>query len=87
MELTLQLDSYLNSEERRRILAVHDRILSIIPEMRGAEIPEEAKVADVSQSIDTLFAEYYAAEHQGSEPPQVLTELFREVLSTAEEES
>ncbi|MDZ7794176.1 MAG: exonuclease SbcCD subunit D [Spirochaetia bacterium] len=87
VELTLQLDSYLSSEERRRIFAAHDRILSIIPEIRGAEMSEEAKVADVSQSIDTLFAAYYAAEHQGSEPPKALTELFREVLSTAEEES
>jgi exonuclease SbcD len=87
VELTLQLDSYLSSEERRRILAVHDRILSIIPEIRGAEMHEETKVADVSQSIDTLFAEYYAAEHQGSEPPKALTELFREVLSAAKEES
>lgn len=87
VELTLQLDSYLSSEERRRIFAVHDRILSIIPEIRGAEPTEETKLADVSQSIDILFAEYYAAEHQGSKPPEVLTELFREVLSAAEEES
>ncbi len=87
VELTLQLDSYLSSEERRRIFAAHDRILSIIPEIRGAEMHEESKVADVSQSIDTLFSEYYAAEHQGSEPPKALTELFREVLSTAREES
>ncbi|MCF7914010.1 MAG: exonuclease SbcCD subunit D [Spirochaetaceae bacterium] len=86
VELTLQLDNYLSSEERRRIFAAHDRILSIIPEIRGAEMHEEAKVVDVSQSIDTLFAEYYAAEHQGSAPPKELTELFREVLSAAKDE-
>ena len=87
VELTLQLDSYLSSEDRRRIFAAHDRILSIIPEIRGAEMDEGAKVADVSQSIDTLFAEYYAAEHQGSAPPKELTELFREVLSAAKDEN
>ena len=87
VELTLQLNSYLSSEERRRIFAAHDRILSIIPEIRGAEMHEEVKVADVSQSIDTLFAEYYAAEHQGSAPPKKLAELFREVLSAAKDEN
>jgi len=87
VELTLKLDTYLSSEDRRRLYGAHERILSIIPEIEGAELQETGKIADVNQSIDTLFSEYYASEHQGSLPSKEILELFKEVLSISEDYS
>lgn len=87
IELTLKLNTYLSSENRRRLYAVHERILSIIPEIEGAGLQETGKFADVNQSIDTLFSEYYASEHQGSLPSQEILKLFKEILHTAEDYS
>ena len=81
VELTLKLDNYLSSEDRRRIYTAHQRILSIVPEISGAEDFEGRQPADISKSIEKLFKEYYASEHQGIPPAQELTDLFREVLS------
>ncbi len=86
VELTLKLETYLSSEDRRRIYATHERILSIIPEVEGAEPLGGEKIADINQSIETLFSEYYASTHQGAEPSGELLELFKEVLHTAGEE-
>ena len=83
VELTLTLDNYLSSEDRRRIYAAHERILSIVPEISGAEVFEGRQPADISKSIEKLFTEYYASEHGGIPPAPELTDLFREVLNTA----
>lgn len=83
VELTLKLDNYLSSEDRRRVYAAHERILSIVPEISGAEDFEGRQPADISKSIEKLFAEYYASEHRGIPPAPELTDLFKEVLNTA----
>ena len=87
VELTLALDSYLSSEDRRRIYSVHERILSIIPEVQGTEPSGDEKIADISQSIETLFSEYFASMHQGVEPSGELMDLFKEVLDATGDES
>ncbi|MFW6360349.1 MAG: metallophosphoesterase family protein [Spirochaetota bacterium] len=84
VELTLKLEDYLSSEDRRKIYAAHERILSIIPEIAAADPAADRRPADISKSIEELFSDYYANEHQGARPPQQLTELFREVLSSTE---
>ncbi len=84
VELTLELEDYLSSEDRRKIYAAHEHILSIIPEITAADLAESRQPADIHKSIEQLFSDYYASEHQGARPPQELTDLFREVLSTTE---
>ncbi len=84
VELTLSLEDYLSSEDRRRIYAAHEKILSIIPEISAAEEAVERGPADISKSIEELFAEYYASAHQGARPSEDLQDLFKEVLSSEE---
>ena len=84
VELNLKLENYLSSEDRRRINAAHERILSIIPEIAAADPEVGREPADIHKPIEDLFCDYYASEHQGARPPQELTDLFREVLSSSE---
>ena len=84
VELTLKLQDYLSSEDRRRIFSAHEKILSIIPEIATAEESAEREPADISKSIEELFSEYYASAYQGAHPSKGLQDLFKEVLSSVE---
>lgn len=86
-EITLQTTTYLTSEERRQLQQAHESLVTIIPDVRDVEEIEEESVPaiDLTQSIETLFANYFKNKNKGQEPNERLQHLFKEILATQPE--
>ncbi|GAB3539068.1 metallophosphoesterase family protein [Spirosoma fluminis] len=87
-EITLQTPTYLTSEERRQLQQAHESLVTIIPDVRDtAEDTEEesAPAIDLTQSIETLFGNYFKNKNKGQEPNERLQQLFKEILATEPE--
>lgn len=86
-EITMQTSTYLTSDERRQLQQAHPSLVSIIPDVRDVEETEQevAAAIDLTQSMETLFANYFKNKNKGQEPNERLRHLFREILSTESE--
>ena len=86
-EITLQTPTYLTSDERRQLQQAHESLVTIIPDVREVEeVEQEATPAiDLTQSMETLFTNYFKNKNKGQEPNERLRQLFREILSTESE--
>ena len=86
-EITLQTTAYLTSEERRQLQQAHDSLVTIIPDVREQDKPEQltSPAVDLTQGIETLFVNYFKNRNKGQEPNERLQQLFREVLATEPE--
>lgn len=87
VEMTLELDDYLSSKDRRSLYESHPRLLTLIPEVSSVPQSDERGAADLDRPIEELFADYFAAGHEGNKPPDEIMGLFHEVLANSEEEA
>jgi len=85
VEMTLELEDYLSSKERRSLYESHPRLLTLIPEVSSVPQPDERGAADLDRPIEELFADYFAIAHEGNRPPDEIMGLFHEVLASREE--
>lgn len=79
VELTIVSDSYLKTEDRRRLQEAHQGIIHIRPEIKNAEndMGDTSKV-DLNKTISDLFIDYFKYK-KGQEPNEDLMNLFREL--------
>jgi exonuclease SbcD len=86
-EITLQTPTYLTSEERRELQQAHESLVTIIPDVRDVELPEQetTQTIDLTQSMESLFADYFKSKNKGQEPNDRLQLLFKEILATESE--
>ncbi|MVM36306.1 exonuclease subunit SbcD [Spirosoma sp. HMF4905] len=86
-EITLQTTTYLTSEERRQLQQAHESLVTIIPDVRPVDEPEQeaTPAIDLTQSMETLFTNYFKNRNKGQEPNGRLQQLFREILATEPE--
>jgi DNA repair protein SbcD/Mre11 len=82
VELTMATETYLTAEERKRLYATHEGIVSLIPDVKNRnEWSGSAKhIIDLSKSMEELFSEYFK-HAKGQEPNGNILKLFKEVLS------
>lgn len=86
VELTIATETYLTSKERKQLLDAHDGVVTIIPEIKNADLLDDthSKRIDLTRNIEDLFIDYFETRH-GQKPNRRLLDLFREVLSEEEE--
>ncbi len=86
VELSITTDDYLSSADRKRMSAVHEGIVAIIPTVRNQQAAESGQqaMADLSKSMVELFRDYFKSRHGGQEPGENLLELFREIRGEEE---
>ncbi len=86
-EITMQTATYLTSEERRQLQQAHTSLVTIIPDVRDVEMPEQESVPtiDLTKSMNTLFTDYFKSKNKGQEPNERLQQLFKEILATESE--
>jgi exonuclease SbcD len=85
VELTLISDTFVTAEDRRRLNAMHQGIISIIPQLgKDPEIARAGIRIDLSKTTEQLFLEYFE-KSRGQKPNDQLLDLFNEIL--AEEET
>lgn len=83
-EITMQTTTYLTSDERRQLQQAHSSLVTIIPDVRKIDEPEEkaTPAIDLTQGMNALFTNYFKAKHKGQEPNERLQNLFAEILAT-----
>jgi len=82
VEMTIELDTYLSSKDRKRLYESHSRLLTLVPELASVvQEKEDGAQIDITRPIQELFGAYFEAKHGGSPPPEDLVELFNEVLA------
>lgn len=86
VELTMVTDTYLTAQERKQLSAAHDRIVTIIPEVKNASglVSENKKSIDLTKTMEELFVDYFRHE-KGQEPNEELYKLFTEILAEGDE--
>lgn len=86
VELTLVTDNYLSGADRRRLQDIHEGIVAIIPEIKGAKPEEPGSSSNAIQlkNLQELFTDYFRNK-KGQEPDSAILELFNEINATEEE--
>jgi len=81
VELTMQTDSFISGQDRKRLQEAHPRIIGPIPEFVGAteEGGHSQTRIDLSQSREELFEAYFL-EKKGVPPGAEMMELFAEII-------
>ncbi|MCH8557201.1 MAG: exonuclease subunit SbcD [Balneolia bacterium] len=81
IELSLITEDYLSSSDRKKLMTIHDGIVTIIPTVTGQDQGGEpaAGAIDIAKPMDELFADYFKSKNGGQSPGENLLELFREI--------
>lgn len=88
VELTMATETFLTAEDRRRLYASHDGIVSLIPEVKNASqfwCPPTHHI-DLAQNMENLFIDYFT-HSKGQAPDETILSLFKEALASDEENS
>lgn len=81
VELTLESDDYLKSEDLKRLRKAHHEIVHIIPIVRNDNIlNSNTKQINLNQDITALFSDYFKYA-KGQAPNEEIIELFKEVIN------
>ena len=81
VELTLESDDYLKSEDLKRLRNAHHEIVHIIPIVSNDNIlNSNTKQINLNQDITALFSDYFKYA-KGQAPNEEIIELFKEVIN------
>ena len=80
VELTLESETFLTAEERKRIYQTHHGIVHLIPKIRNQEFNEnELRTVNLNQDIQSLFKDYFKSKNNGQEANEDLIDMFNEI--------
>jgi DNA repair protein SbcD/Mre11 len=81
VELTIETDTFLKAEERKRIQQAHDGIIHLIPKIKSiADGSENTYKAVEIKEVVPLFIDYFKSENGGIEPNDEIMSLFKEIM-------
>ncbi len=81
VEITIVSDSYIKTEDRRRLQEAHKGIINIKPEIKNAQSDDEKSTkVDLDKPINDLFIDYFKYK-KGQAPNEELLNIFKELLS------
>lgn len=85
VELTVVSDTFMTSQELKRLHEAHDGIIHIIPIVtKLQESRNEKAIVKLDQDINSLFKDFFKSKH-GQEPNEEIYALFKEVLAQQKE--
>lgn len=80
VELTLESDTFLKAEDRKRLHQSHNGIVYLIPKVKNSDFSEGGlHEINLSQDILPLFKDYFKTKNGGQEPNEDLINLFKEI--------
>src|SRR5690606_33043036 len=81
VELTMETDTFLTTDERKAIFQAHSGIVHLIPKVKNSDLDKiSAKEINLNQDIKDLFKDYFKSKNANQEPNNELMDLFNEVL-------
>lgn len=82
VELTIESETFLTADERRRIAQAHKGIIHLIPKVRNVEKQmSENQTINLNQNMQDLFKDYFKSKKEGQEPNEEIMDLFNEILN------
>jgi len=83
VEITMEVDRYLDSGVRDTLLENHKRVLAVIPEIQMVDDFSQGKHKhlDMDAPVDQLFVDYFRWKNGGADPEPCLLELLREAMA------
>lgn len=82
VELTMETETFLTSDERKAIYQAHSGIIHLIPKVKNTQFNEiSGKEINLNQDIKHLFADYFKSKNANQEPNQELIDLFNEIVN------
>lgn len=83
IELTLVTDDFISSSQKNDIISSHPNIHTLIPDVQNktTQIKKQYQRANLNQSIEELFADFYKKEKKGIEPSESIKAIFKEIIS------
>ncbi|WP_411811316.1 metallophosphoesterase family protein [Chryseobacterium scophthalmum] len=83
VELTLESETFLKTEERKLIYQSHNGVVHLIPKVKNQDFNEnQLSEINLSQDIQTLFNNYFKSKNGGQEANEELINLFNEIVSS-----
>lgn len=80
VELTIESESYLKAEDRKRIFQSHDGIIYLIPKVRNiGNQKTEIDEIDITKDLEPLFIDYFKSKNANQEPNEELMQLLQEI--------
>lgn len=80
IELTIESDSYLKAEDRKRIFQSHDGIIYLVPKVKNIENQKtEIAEIDITKDLEPLFIDYFKSKNANQEPNEELMDLLKEI--------
>ena len=81
VELTIESDDFLKSEDLKRLRNAHHEIVHIIPIVSNDNnLNSNTNQVNLEQDITALFSDYFKSE-KGQRPNQEIIDLFKEVIN------
>lgn len=81
VELTIESDDFLKSEDLKRLRNAHKEIVHIIPLVKNDNmLDSNTKQVNLNQDITALFTDYFKSV-KGQNPNQEIIDLFKEVIN------
>lgn len=82
VELTLESETFLKAEERKRLYQSNSGIIHLIPKVQNRDNTEQKmQEINLSQNIENLFQDYFKSKNFNQEPNDDLKNLFNEILN------
>lgn len=82
VELTLESDTFLTADERKRLYQSHNGIVYLIPKIKNQDFNENSvHEINLNQNIESLFQDYFKSKNSGQEANEELMNLFNEILN------
>lgn len=81
VELTMETETFLTTDERKRLSHAHSGIIRLIPKVSNPDLTtKELKEVNLNENIDVLFVEYFKSKNEGQQPNDDLMNLLKEIL-------
>lgn len=81
VELTIESDTFLTSEDMKRLRSAHSEIIHLIPIVKQQEINlSEGNQINLDQDMESLFADFFKSK-KGQAPNEEILNLFKEITT------
>ncbi len=81
VELTIESNTFLTSEDLKRLRTAHSEIIHLIPIVKQQEMDiSEGKHINLNQDMESLFKDFFKSK-KGQEPNEEILNLFKEITN------
>ncbi|QTV04961.1 metallophosphoesterase family protein [Faecalibacter bovis] len=83
VELTLESDTFLKTDDRKLIYQSHDGIIHLIPKIKNNQVENPIHTdINLDKDMKELFKDYFKSKNGNQDPNDEIVDLFNEVMNS-----